>query len=40
MGKKADFTILDTDPLEIEPELIKDIQVVGLVFNGNWVRNK
>ncbi len=33
-GKKADFTVLDADPLTIEPMLIKDIAVLATVFEG------
>ncbi len=33
-GKKADFTVLDADPLTIEPMLIKDIGVLATVFEG------
>jgi len=33
-GKKADFTVLNTDPLTIDPMLIKDIDVLATVFEG------
>ena len=33
-GKKADFTILESDPYQVEPELIKDIAIWGTVFEG------
>lgn len=33
-GKTANFTILAENPLKINPLKIKDIQVIGTVFNG------
>ena len=33
-GKKADFTVLDADPLSIDPTRIKDITVLATVFEG------
>jgi predicted amidohydrolase YtcJ len=33
-GKKADFCVLDADPLEIDPMELKDIPVWGTVFGG------
>lgn len=33
-GKFADFTVLDADPLAVEPMAIRDIKVWGTVFNG------
>ncbi len=33
-GKIANFTILDSDPLTIDPRTIKDIAVWGTVFEG------
>jgi len=33
-GKKADFCILKTDPLKIDPMKLKDIPVWGTVFGG------
>ena len=33
-GKRADFTILDGDPLEINPSRLCDIPVVGTVLGG------
>ena len=33
-GKKADFCVLETDPLEIDPIELKDIPVWGTVFGG------
>jgi predicted amidohydrolase YtcJ len=34
VGKRADFTVLEEDPLEVEPIAIKDIGVWGTVVNG------
>lgn len=33
-GKKADFCVLEADPLEIDPDELKDIPVWGTVFGG------
>jgi len=33
-GKKADFTVLNKDPLEIDPMEIKDIEIIATVFEG------
>lgn len=33
-GKRADFTVLDGDPLEIHPVHLRDIPVVGTVLGG------
>ena len=33
-GKKADFTVLAEDPLEIDPIRLKDIEIVATVFEG------
>ena len=35
-GKKADFTILAEDPLKVDPIKLKDIKIVGKVFNGKY----
>lgn len=35
-GKFADFTLLDRDPLAVEPMQIKDIKVAGTMLGGNW----
>lgn len=34
VGKKADFTIIDSNPLKIDPLKIKDIKVISVVFEG------
>jgi len=34
VGKRADFTVLDADPLAVEPETIRDITVLGTVLGG------
>jgi predicted amidohydrolase YtcJ len=33
-GKRANFTLLAEDPLKVEPMHIKDIKVLGVVYNG------
>ena len=33
-GKKADFTVLEQDPHDVEPDAVKDIKVWGTVFEG------
>ncbi len=33
-GKHADFTVLEADPLEVEPESIRSIGVWGTIFAG------
>lgn len=35
-GKDANFTILDEDPLAVEPDAIKDIKVLGTVLEGRY----
>ncbi|WP_298533848.1 amidohydrolase [uncultured Algibacter sp.] len=40
VGKKADFTILDKNPLKVDPLSIKDIKVHSVVFNGKFYKNK
>ena len=41
-GKKADFCVLEADPLQVDPMELKDIPVWGTVFGGelNPVRGK
>lgn len=34
VGKKADFTIVDKNPLKVDPMQIKDIKVATVVFDG------
>lgn len=34
-GKKADFTVLDEDPYEVDPAHLKDIRVHATVFEGD-----
>jgi predicted amidohydrolase YtcJ len=33
-GKRADFTVLEADPLAIDPTKLKDIVIWGTVFEG------
>ena len=34
LGKKADFVILDKNPLKVDPESIREIEVIYTVFEG------
>ena len=40
VGKIADFTILEQDPLTVQPKQLKDIHVWGNVFEGKIYQNK
>ena len=33
-GKKADFTVLEQDPFDVEPQDLRDIPIWGTVFEG------
>ena len=33
-GKRADFTVLEQDPFDVEPMHLKDIPIWGTVFEG------
>ena len=33
-GKRADFTVLDQDPLTCEPSALRDINIAATVFEG------
>ena len=35
-GKKADFVVLDRNPLEVGAAALQDIEVRGVVFEGQW----
>ena len=35
-GKYADFAVLADDPLEVEPEPLKDLGVAGTVLGGRF----
>ncbi len=39
-GKRANFTILEENPLKVNPMHIKDIKVAGVVYNGKIDMNK
>lgn len=34
VGKQANFTILDKNPINIKPENIADIRIIGTIFHG------
>lgn len=36
-GKQADFVILDKDPMQIEPEGLRDVGVFATIKNGNTI---
>jgi predicted amidohydrolase YtcJ len=36
-GKYADLTILDANPLKVDPDQIKDLHVVGTISNGRAI---
>ena len=38
-GYLADLVVLDRDPLAIEPEELRDVQVVATMVGGRWVHN-
>ena len=38
-GKKADFTVLGADPFEIPTKELKDIPILGTVFEGTPYEN-
>lgn len=35
VGKRADFTVLESDPFEVEPLVLKDVPVWGTVLGGD-----
>jgi predicted amidohydrolase YtcJ len=35
-GKIANFTVVDEDPLDVAPDLIESIDVLGTFFEGRW----
>jgi predicted amidohydrolase YtcJ len=37
-GKRADFAVLEDDPMEVAPEALKDVGVWGVVANGRPVQ--
>ena len=36
VGKRADFTVLDRSPYEVEPEALREIEVLGTILDGRW----
>ena len=38
-GMLADLVVLDRDPLALEPEELRDLQVVATMVGGRWVHN-
>jgi predicted amidohydrolase YtcJ len=34
VGKTANFVLLDENPLQIDPIMLKDIKVLGTVYRG------
>jgi predicted amidohydrolase YtcJ len=37
VGKYATFTVLDADPLAVDPMTLDEIDVLGVVFEGRWM---
>ena len=37
VGKYATFTVLDADPLAVDPLTLDEIDVLGVVFEGRWL---
>ena len=37
VGKQADMVLLDADPLQVEPQFIKDIKVLETINNGKSI---
>ncbi len=35
-GKRANFTILADDPYQVDPLRLKDLTVLGTVYEGRW----
>ena len=35
-GKAATFTVLGADPYDLDPERLRDIPVIGTVYQGRW----
>ena len=35
-GKRADFTVLAADPYKVGATGLRDIEVLGVVFEGQW----
>ncbi|MGL6268575.1 MAG: amidohydrolase family protein, partial [Chitinophagaceae bacterium] len=40
IGKRADFVVLESNPLKIDPKKIKDIKIVATVMNGKLTYSK
>jgi predicted amidohydrolase YtcJ len=38
-GYLADLIVLDTDPFTCDQDVIKDIQVMATMVDGDWVHN-
>lgn len=36
IGKIANFTVVDANPLDVDPTRINEIDVIGTVFEGGW----
>ena len=39
LGKIGNLTILEENPLKVEPSRIKDIQILGTVYRGSEPKN-
>jgi predicted amidohydrolase YtcJ len=38
-GRYADLLVLDRDPFEVEPEELREVQVIATMVGGKWVHN-
>ena len=37
---KANFTILGSNPVEVDPMRLKDIEIPGIVYQGTFHQNR
>jgi predicted amidohydrolase YtcJ len=38
-GYLADLVVLDRDPIAVEPEELRELEVVATMLGGRWVHN-
>lgn len=39
VGKTANFVVLDANPLQIEPIMLKDINILGTIYRGEQLHS-